>query len=28
MTYGRAIIKLDESRINKVNQEICNILEK
>ncbi|MDO5524152.1 MAG: glycoside hydrolase family 2 TIM barrel-domain containing protein [Bacteroidia bacterium] len=26
MTYDRAVVKLDEARIRKVNQEICNIL--
>ncbi len=28
MTYDRAVIKMDEARVRKVNQEICNILEK
>lgn len=28
MTYDRAIIKLDEARIRKINLEICNILSK
>lgn len=27
MTYDRKVIKVDEARINKVNIEICNILE-
>ena len=27
MTYDRAIIKLDEARVRKVNQEICGILD-
>ncbi|MEA4903763.1 MAG: glycoside hydrolase family 2 TIM barrel-domain containing protein [Petrimonas sp.] len=26
MTYDRAVVKIDESRVRKVNQEICNIL--
>ncbi|WP_436414910.1 glycoside hydrolase family 2 protein [Petrimonas sp.] len=26
MTYDRAVVKMDEARIRKVNQEICNIL--
>lgn len=26
MTYDRAIIKMDEARVRKINQEICNIL--
>ncbi len=26
MTYDRALVKIDESRVRKVNQEICNIL--
>jgi hypothetical protein len=28
MTYDRAVVKMDESRIRKVNQEICRILDK
>ncbi len=28
MTYDRKIIKLDEARIQKVNQEVCNSLDK
>lgn len=28
MTYDRKVIKLDEGRINKINTEICNILNK
>ncbi|HBK31408.1 MAG TPA: beta-galactosidase, partial [Porphyromonadaceae bacterium] len=27
MTYDRAVIKVDEPRIRKVNQEICRLLE-
>lgn len=27
MTYDRAIVKMDESRVRKVNREICNMLE-
>jgi hypothetical protein len=27
MTYDRKVIKLDEARIRKVNQEICNSLK-
>jgi hypothetical protein len=26
MTYDRAVVKIDEGRVRKVNQEICNIL--
>lgn len=26
MTYDRAVVKIDESRVQKVNREICNIL--
>lgn len=26
MTYDRAVVKIDEARVKKVNQEICNIL--
>jgi beta-galactosidase/beta-glucuronidase len=28
MTYDRAVVKMDEPRIRKVNQEICRILDK
>lgn len=28
MTYDRKVVKLEEDRIRKVNQEICNILDK
>jgi len=28
MTYDRKIVKLDESKIRKVNQEVCNSLKK
>jgi hypothetical protein len=27
MTYDREIIKVDEAKVRKVNQEICNILK-
>jgi len=26
MTYDRKLVKVDEARVKKVNQEICNIL--
>jgi len=26
MTYDRELVKVDEARVKKVNQEICNIL--
>jgi len=28
MTYDRAVVKMDEPRVSKVNQEICRILDK
>jgi hypothetical protein len=28
MTYDRKLVKVDEDRVRKVNQEICNILSK